>query len=735
MHSTDPSLPPDVDDFTGREAELAFLDTAPPGVVVISGPPGAGKTGLAVRWAHRAAARFPDGRVHVDLHGFDAGPEPRDAAGALRLVLDALGADPARVPADPDARAVLFRELVAGRRLLLILDNVRDAGQVRPLLLPGGPVRTVVTGRRRLTALVAEFGARPLELDVLPREAALALFRRRLGPEHDGTAYAEEIVDACGRLPLALRLAAAKARLSGHPLAALAAELRAPAGRLAALDDGVRTAFSWSYESLTPAAARVFRLFGLVGGPDVSGAAAAALAGRPEPEVRAVLRELTDAGLLAERVPGRFTMHDLLRAYAGQLTRETDSGDDRRAALTRLLDHYTHTAYQADLLLNPARAPIPLPLDAPAAGALPEPLPTWKSALSWLRGERDTLLAAVRQAQRAGLHTQAWQLSWALDTFLNDQQRWDDEGAAWAVALDAAAALPDGPALAYAYSFLAVADARRQRFTPAEEHMRQALDLVRAAGDRAGEGECLFILSYLRWLAGDQEEARARAEESLELFRAVDDPMWAGKASLAVGWYLSQCGAADRARSYYIEAVALQERAGDDPNLAVTHDGAGWLCQQLGDHAGAVRHYDEGLRLARRLGNPALEAQILGHLGDLHEALHDLEAAAVRWRQAYGILADLGHPQEAELSRKLAMIAPEARRTGGAFAELVREHRLRHGMSQEDLAARSGLSVRTIRHLESGRAGRPRPETMRLLGDALSLDRADRERLHAATAG
>ena len=722
-------LPPDVAGFTGRDAELAVLDADPPGVVVICGPPGAGKTALAVHWAHRAAAGFPDGQVYVDLHGFDSAAAPRDPAGAVRLMLDALGVPSHRIPADRDAQVALYRSLTATRRLLVILDNARDAEQVRRLVPAGAAIRTVVTSRRRLTAVVAGLGAHPLEIGGLAPREATRLFRQRFGPGDADPADVAGVVEACGGLPLALTLAAARARLTGTVTA-----------RLGALDDnepdGIRAVFSWSYRALTAQAARLFRLLGLVTGPDVSVAAATALAGRPQPEVSRALRELTDAGLLTGQISGRHALPGLLRAYAGELARQIDTAADRRAALTRLLDHYTHTAYHADLLLNPARAPIPLPLDGPAVGARPEPLDDLKTAWDWLRGERQALLAAVRQARDEGMDARAWQLSWALDTFLGEQRRWDDEGAAWAVALDAAVALTDGPATAYAYAFLAVADGRRRRFETAQAHMRQALALVRAAADPAGEGECLFILSYLSWLQGDHDDALARAEQALALFRRIDEPMWAGKAGLAVGVYLAHRGDLREALPYHREALALQRRAGDSPNEAVTLDSLGWLLFRMADFDEAARHLQDGLRLTRRIGDTALEAQILTHLGDLHEALADGDTAADRWREAHDILDYLGHPQAADLCRKLAgKPAPPGPAVSGGFGGYVRDHRLRRGMSQEDLAARTGLSVRTIRYLESGRAGRPRPETLRLLSVAFALEGADRDRFAAAAFG
>jgi tetratricopeptide (TPR) repeat protein len=719
------SVPPPIADFTGRAPELSALD-ASAAVTVVSGPPGVGKSALAVHWARRCEPAFPDGRLHVDLRGF-AEADPRDPADALRLLLESLGVEPGQMPAGRDSRQALYRQRTEPLRLLVILDNARDEDQVLPLLPAGDHTRAVITSRRRLTGLIAAVGARPIDLGPLPEPDAIALFHQRLGASEAGAA---DIVRACGGLPLAVTLAAARIRTAGHPLAALAAltaELRRPAGRLEALDD-LRAVFSWSYTGLAPATARLFRLLGLAAGPDIALAAVCALAGLPPIGARRLLRELTESALVTEPAPGRYAMTDLIRAYAAELARATDSAADRRAALTRLMDHYTHTAYQADLVLNPTRAPIPMTLTAPADDARPSPLVDMKAAIAWLTGERETLLAAVRQARDEGLDTQAWQLSWALDSFLHEERRWDDEGAAWAVALDAAATLADGPALAYAYSFLAVADGRRQRFDEAQANMARALALVEADGDRAGAAECRFILSYLWWLQGDQKRALDEAGTALEIFRTLDDPIWAGKAALAVGWYHAQRAEPQVALPYFTEALALQQRAGDWENESITRDSLGLLHLFTAEHDHAARHFEEGLRLSRRIGNPAVEAQILAHLGDLYETLGDAGAAGERWREAYEILVDLGHPQAAALRGKLAPVS-------GPAVPGIRSHRLRQGMSQEDLAERTGLSVRTIRYLESGRAGRPRPETTRLLADAFGLEGEERERFHALIAG
>ncbi len=654
-------LPAGVVGFTGRAEHLAALDRDRAGLAVISGVAGVGKTTLALHWANRAAASYPAGQLYVDLRGFDAGAAVEPAE-VIRGFLDALGVAPERIPTDPPAQMALYRSVSAGKALLVVLDNARDADQVRPLLPAGPAARTIVTSRRRLATLIAETGASPVPLDVPGRAEAARLLTRRIGSASADTRAVTGIVDACGRLPLALALVGARARLTGFEAGALLAELRRPRGRLEALDGdhGLRGVFSWSYETLSPPAAALFRLLGLAAGPDIAVEAVVALAGRPAAQVRQALRELVDASLVAEHAPGRYQLHDLVRAYAGELAGEHDPDGERRAALTRLLDHYTHTAYQAELVLNPVRAPIPMTLGIPAEGAQAKQPIDLKAALSWLETERAVLMTTLRQAADEGRHAHAWQLSWALDTFLFERGHWQEQGAAWVVALRSAIALADDPAAAFAYRFLSAVQGRLARFDEANANIQRAVELTRATGDRPGEAESHFVLSYVCWLQGDSDGALDEARQALKQYSELDDPLWVGKASLIVGWYLSQLGDHQQALHHHQLALAAQQRAGDRANEAVTHDNLGQVYLHLGDHEAAARHYEHGLRLTRSLDHPGLQGLLLTHLGDLSAAADDLQTARQHWLEAYQLLRGLRDPFAADVGRKLRSVASTA---------------------------------------------------------------------------
>ncbi|MEU5712978.1 MULTISPECIES: AfsR/SARP family transcriptional regulator, partial [Streptomyces] len=409
-------LPADLPGFTGRDEALrqaATLAASRDGalrVLAIDGMPGIGKTTLAVHFAHRVARDFPDGQLYADLRGFAPDGEPVEPGDVLAGFLDALGVAQHRVPASPEMRSALYRSVLAGRRVLVVLDNAWDTNQVRPLL-PGTPeCMVVVTSRGRLTGLASAHGARLLSLDVPSAEEATENFLKRVRgcrPDLD-TEQVRPIVDRCGRLPLALAVLAARtaARPERTP-AQIEAELSDAGGSLDGfsddnLDNDVRAVFSWSYRTLGPRAARLFRLLPLHPGPDATVTALASLAGTPPGETAAAVGELVRARLLTVRQRDRYQAHALVLRYASELSGLSGlSGTERAAALSRLHAHYRRTAQAANLLLRPRNrqaGPPPPPYD----GVFPTPLPDASAALDWLAAERSVLRAVAESAAAHG---------------------------------------------------------------------------------------------------------------------------------------------------------------------------------------------------------------------------------------------------------------------------------------------------------------------------------------------
>jgi len=408
--------------LVGRDRESAALTRAVAGggtvpVCAIGGPAGVGKTALALRWAHDHLARFPDGQVYVDLRGFDPSGAPMTPETAVRRLLGALGADPAALPLDEDGLVAHYRSLVAGKRLLVVLDNARDAAQVEPLL-PGSETCTVlVTGRHRLAGLGVR-GARLVDLDLLSEADARDLLARHIGPGPvaDEAGAAADLVRWCAGLPLAVGIVAARATARpGFSLDVLAKECRDTSARLDALDAGdmtanLRAVFSWSYTALDPAAAEVFRLLGISPGPDIALPSAAALTGLDGRRARSILRTLVGAHLLREPVPGRYRMHDLIRLYAAELV----DGEARGAALDRLTDFQLRTARSAAQLLRPEHPVIEL---TTAAGCTPPEFEHRAAATAWFEAEHAGLLALRRAAAAQGRHRVVGQLAWFLSAY------------------------------------------------------------------------------------------------------------------------------------------------------------------------------------------------------------------------------------------------------------------------------------------------------------------------------
>ena len=679
-------LPRDVPAFIGRAKELDELDRKlPPAdqihpagetgggsttavISAVSGTAGIGKTALAVHWAHRVAAKFPDGQLYVNLRGFDSGGRVMPPAEAIRGFLDALGAPPERIPAGLDAQVALYRSLVAGKRTLVVLDNARDADQAR-LLLPGtSTALVIVTSRNQLTSLVAADGADALTLDLLTPAEARELLARRLGPERviAEPQAVEEMIALCARLPLALTIVVARAAQSGFPLATLAAELGEAGGRLDALSAGdavteMRTVFSWSYATLTPAAARLFRLLGLHPGRDISAAAAASLAGHPRSAVRPLLAELTRASLLAEQTPDRYTFHDLLRAYAADLANTVDTDDQRQAGIGRVLDHFLHTACAAERLMHPHREP--LALAPPRLGVTPEQPAGHVQAMTWFTTERAVLVALIHRAADAGFDTLTWQLAWSMTTFLDRQGLWHDWSTTQQTALTAARRLGNRHMQAFAERNKGLALAQLGCHDEADRYLQSALDTYRVLCDPAGQAHTHNSLARTHGQQSHYRDALSHVQQAARLFRAAGHSAGRARALNNVGWYHSLLGEHQKALEYCENALALHQEIGDGYGEANTWDSLGYVHHHLDHHAEATASYRKALELWREFGDRYNEADTLIRLGDTYHATSDIDAARHAWQEAQIILDKLGHPDSETVHIKLNGLTHLGRRS------------------------------------------------------------------------
>jgi DNA-binding SARP family transcriptional activator len=659
-------LPAAVPDFTGRRSQLAaltrMLDESgadSPGTVMITaigGTAGVGKTALALHWAHQVAGRFRDGQLYVNMRGFDPSGVPLAPAQAVHGFLDALGVPPDRIPLQPEAQAGLYRSLLADRKMLIVLDNVRDEQQVKPLL-PASPASLIiVTSRNQLAGLAAADRARLLSLDVLSQHEAVHMLTARIGP---GRAAAEpgvagEIASLCGRLPLALAVTAARAEARPEfPLAAIAAELLDRADRLDALDAGdpassVRAVFSWSYRQLSDEAARIFRLLGLHPGPDISPAATASLAAVDESRARHVLADLTRAHLLAEHVPGRYTLHDLLRAYASDEARNTDSEAERAAAIGRMLDHYLHTARDAASVMLPSFGPMPL---APAsAGTTPEQFTGHQQAMSWFAAEYHVVFAAMALAAESGLNSHAFLMSLAMHPF-QATQRYDLEWSA-TKRMAVAAGIRAEAAIIASGGRKVAGTLGDYEWIP--QYYANSIKVYRQLGNPQGEALCLYALATVAEFLGQYAEALSYAEQSAGLCSSIGDRTGETQLLNAVGWYHALLGDYPEARRMCRQALALNAHHGSRHLEGDIWSSLGYAESHSGDFGAAADCYERALRIFRTVGDRWGEAETLTYLGDVRRAIGELLQARRHWQLAVAILDDLQHPHAARVRAKLA---------------------------------------------------------------------------------
>lgn len=647
----------------GGPADLDAPEGSGPVIAAITGTAGVGKTALALHWAHRSRAQFPDGQLYVNLRGFDPGGLCADPGEALRGFLMALGVPPESIPTGLGAQEGMYRSLLAGKRVLVVLDNARDAGHVRPLLPATPGCLTVITSRDQLAGLTVTEGAHPLRLDLLGVGDARDLLARRVGAarvawERDAV---NEIIDRCAGLPLALSIAAARAVLRpDFPLAVTAAELRDATVVLDPLSAGeptsdARAVLSWSYQALTPQAAQMFRLLGLHPAPDIGVSAAASLAGIDVLRARALLDELTRASLCTEQRPGRYAAHDLLRAYARELATAHDSEQDLQGATRRMLGHYLLTARAALILTEGDLAVLTLAPMGSTVTAI-ELSSHWE-ADAWLAAEHATIRALTQVAAESGMTEIAWQLAWMVSGFLLRRGCWADQ----------------------------------------EQMLQACLDAAQRAGDTAGEAHSLLGLGlgYLRSGRGDDAEAAySRARRALETGDcppASAATLYSGLAALAQHWqrHRDSIGLAEQASAL---AVAAGNRPLQAMNLALIGSGharlrdfqqaiacckrglaeikglrqpraegalwssLGYAYSRLGDQHRAIACFERSLNLNRELADLHSEAGKLASLCAVYERMGWAQAARLARRHALRILTDLRHP-DADL---LAGSAPQA---------------------------------------------------------------------------
>ncbi len=499
-----------------------------------------GKTALAIRWAHTAAGHFPDGQLYLNLRGYDP-RDPLAPGDALASLLRALGLPGPEIPAEPEERAARYRSIMAGRRILVVLDNARDVDQVRPLM-PGAPGSTViVTSRDSLAGLVARDGARRLALDLLPEADAVKLLRTlastRVGEDPQA---AVTLVRQCSRLPLALRIVAERVTAQpAHALADLADELADEQRRLDVLDgDGdeqsaIRTVFSWSYLRLDAVAARAFRLLSLHPAADFDSYAAAALIGSARQNAARLLDQLARIHLIYPTRPGRYSMHDLLRDYAAEVAVSCQTEDELRAALTGLFDYYLYTAATAMDILVPAEAGRRPRIQSPTAAA--PALADETAARAWLEAELPNLVAVTSHTASGGWPSHATRLARTIFRHLDVAGHFPEALIIHGHARRAAQQADDVNAEADALASLAAVDLRQGRNPQAASHYEQALTLYRQCGDRGGQARTLHNLGLTSMRLSDHPQAVRQLDAALDIYRQIGDRVGESRALSNLG--------------------------------------------------------------------------------------------------------------------------------------------------------------------------------------------------------
>jgi len=665
--------------FTGRDQELAWLTDLPrpepasaegAATVVIEGLPGVGKTTLAVCWAHRMTAHFPDGQLFVDLRGFDAGGSIVTPGAALRGLLSALGVAHAEVPPGLGAQSALYRSMVWGRSMLIVLDNARDADHVRPLIPASPGCLVVVTSRNRLTGLATREGAHRLWLDVPPLTEARTGMLRRLGVTRAGAERRAltDIITMCGRLPIAMAVVAARAAALTHrSLTDIATEIRAAGGTLDAFDgdepvSDVRSVFSWSYRMLSPPAARLFRLLSTHPGRDIGLTTVAALAAASRREATELLAELTRTGLITEHRHQRYIVHDLIRAYARELAEQQDAPADRHEAELRALTHLWRTAYTANSMFSRWLLPPEPPAFVPDVEG--EPIASAGQAMAWFAAElsvlEDTLTAASPTDANLG------EVALLLQRFYQRTGRYNAWRETGLKALQIAVKAGDLRAQALMHKMVAGGEALLNHHDAASDHLERAQELFEHLGQTRELSNVYCNLSYVRCGLAQIDLAIKASTTAAELSLAEDDRRGYANALVHLGMALSVSDDPTRAIPPLQESAAIFRDTGDDDPQATSLRHLSRVLSRLGRHSEAIEHGLLARKLSDLVDNPEEHVELGLDFGDTYLAAGRPEDAARVWRETLRACAQHGFTEiGATVEARLGVVGDEVGDGGG----------------------------------------------------------------------
>jgi DNA-binding SARP family transcriptional activator len=657
------TLPPGTAEFVGRDEELSMLAGEPgdaPRVNVIVGMPGVGKTALAVRAARMLSGQYPDGVFYLNLRSHDPGSHPLDAGEALRLLLQMLTVPATQVPEPLGERAALWRAQLSRRRAVVILDDAAGPDQVGPLLPAAGRSLVLITSRYRMPGLA---GARALTLDVLPLDDAIELFRRIAGGGAQEDAEVAEVVELCGRLPLAIQLTAGRlARDYPQQLGDLVVELSRPPVRVAGADAAVLDwvpAFELSYRALGPGHREFFRRLGLSPATQISLHAAAALGGVTLAEAREAIGALLDQHLLSPAPGGQFVFHDLIRGYAALCAERDDSSAVRRQAVGRLLDYYLHTADRADRELYPFRHRMPVCITRPPA-AVPG-LATQQEAAAWMEAEWCNVLQAAQYAARHEWKRQCADLIHALAGYLQIRAYWDEAVAAHTLALQASRDIADPGRIARAALELSEVGQETGRHEAMLPLVEDAAAIYRSEADRRGVARALDQIGMAHARMTRYREALAYFLEARIGYLAVADRHGVADTlshSGITSWHL---GRYQDATGHLREALALYRECGDRRGEAKTLSNLGRMQLLSGYHRDALDAFQSSLKIFAEIGGAQNEAILYHNIGGVYDYKGSYEEGLAAYQRALTIYRDIGDlPNEADVLNDIGAIYRKA---------------------------------------------------------------------------